>query len=44
VQDNLTADAAAGRRMLNPVPSRALWAASGLAAQAAGLGGVTAFL
>jgi hypothetical protein len=37
VQDNLTADAAADRRMLNPVRSRALWAASGLTVQAAGL-------
>jgi len=44
VQDNLTADAAAGPRMLSPVRSRALWTASGLAVQAAGLGGVTAFL
>jgi uncharacterized membrane protein len=44
VQDNLTAAAAAGPRMLSPVRSRALWTVSGLAVQAAGLGGVTAFL
>jgi hypothetical protein len=44
VQDNLTADAAIARRMLSPVRSRALWTVSGLAVQAAGLGGVTAFL
>ena len=30
--------------MLGPVRSRALWTVSGLAVQAAGLGGVTAFL
>jgi hypothetical protein len=30
--------------MLSPVRSRALWTVSGLAAQAVGLGGVTAFL
>ena len=44
MQDNLTAGAAVGRRMLSPVRSRALWTVSGLAVQAAGLGGVTALL
>jgi hypothetical protein len=44
VQDNLTAGTAAGRRMAGPVRSRTRWAVSGLAVQAAGLGGVTAFL
>jgi uncharacterized membrane protein len=39
-----TAGAAASRRMLSPVRYRALWTVSGLAVQAAGLGGVTAFL
>src|SRR6516164_3603752 len=34
----------AGRRMLSPVGSRAMWTVSGLAVQAAGLGGVAAFL
>ena len=34
----------AGRRMLTPVRSRALWTVSGLAVQAAGLGVVAAFL
>ncbi len=40
----MTAGAAASRQMLSPVRSRALWTVSGLAVQAAGLGGVTAFL
>ena len=40
----MTADAAAGRRTLGPVGSRALWSVGGLAVQAVGLGGVTAFL
>src|SRR6266851_5417632 len=41
---SMTAGAAASRQMLSPVRSRALWTVSGLAVQAAGLGGVTAFL
>ena len=41
---SVTAGAAASRRMLSPVRSRALWTVSGLAVQAAGLGGVTSFL
>jgi hypothetical protein len=40
----VTAGAPASRRMLSPVRSRALWTVGGLAVQAAGLGGVTAFL
>ena len=44
VQDDLTAGTEDGQRMLSPVGSRALWTVSGLAVQAAGLGGVTAFL
>jgi uncharacterized membrane protein len=40
----VTAGTPASRRMLSPVRSRALWTVSGLAVQAAGLGGVTAFL
>lgn len=40
----VTAGPAASRPLLSPVRSRALWTASGLAVQAAGLGGVTAFL
>lgn len=44
VQDDVMAGAAAGRRVLGPVRSRALWAAGGLAVQAAGLGAVAAFL
>lgn len=40
----MTADAETSRRTLSPVRSRALWTVSGLAVQAAGLGGVTAFL
>jgi hypothetical protein len=45
VQDStVTADAETSRRMLSPVRSRGLWTVNGLAVQAAGLGGVTAFL
>ena len=44
MQPSVTSGAAASRRMLSPVRSRALWTASGLTVQAAGLGGVTAFL
>jgi uncharacterized membrane protein len=40
----VTADAVTSRRMLSPVRSRARWTVSGLAVQAVGLGGVTAFL
>lgn len=40
----VTADAGTSRRVLGPVRSRALWTVGGLAVQAAGLGGVTAFL
>lgn len=41
---SVTAGAPVSRGMLSPVRSRALWTAGGLAVQAAGLGGVTAFL
>ena len=44
MQDDVTVGAAAGRWVLRPVRSRALWTAGGLAMQIAGLGGVTAFL
>jgi hypothetical protein len=44
VQDNPTAGAAAARRRPSPVGSRAVSTVSGLVVQAAGLGGVTAFL
>jgi hypothetical protein len=40
----MTAGTATGRRALSPVHSRARWTVSGLAVQAIGLGGVTAFL
>lgn len=40
----MTANAETSRRMHSPVRSRGLWTVSGLAVQAAGLGGVTAFL
>ena len=40
----MTAGAATSRRTLSPVRSRGLWTAGGLAVQAVGLGGVTAFL
>lgn len=40
----MTAGAATSRRTLSPVRSRGLWTVGGLAVQAVGLGGVTAFL